>query len=38
MEKEFSKFSETILVNINDLHDIIKSSSTFTNLFENDYI
>jgi hypothetical protein len=28
--------SETILVNSNDLHDTIKSSSTFTNLFEND--
>lgn len=38
MEKEFSKFSETVLVNINDLHNTIKSSPTFTNLFENDYI
>jgi hypothetical protein len=37
MEKEFSEFSETVLVNINDLHNIIKSSPKFTILFENDY-
>jgi hypothetical protein len=28
---------DTDLVNINDLHNIIKSSPTFTILFENDY-